>query len=90
MTPILLSKPVPEIDVPTQPVEKWDKGIVYVEGNQTRFEGSLTKRNDGLAQMFRVMANSGNISNSIWVQGYLQVITTRSWPSISSQKRTAK
>ena len=55
MTLILPSKPVPEIkpekpvqpkpdiDAPTQPVDKWDKGIVYVEGNQTRFEGSLYK-----------------------------------------------
>ncbi|WP_144034678.1 lytic polysaccharide monooxygenase [Sporosarcina sp. P16b] len=48
MSPILPSKPVPEtkpekstIEKPIQQVGKWDKGMVYVEGNQARFEGSL-------------------------------------------------
>lgn len=35
------TQPKPDKDKPTQPTVKWDQGIVYVEGDQARFEGSL-------------------------------------------------
>ncbi|WP_303968649.1 carbohydrate-binding protein [Sporosarcina ureae] len=35
------TQPKPDQDKPTQPAVKWDQGIVYVEGDQARFEGSL-------------------------------------------------